>query len=204
MIKCRMPVIVEGKYDRITLSALLDGTILETGGFGIYRNKELMEMLRVMARKTGIVVLTDSDAAGFQIRNHIRSAIHEGTIVDVYIPDVYGKERRKAAPSKEGKLGVEGLSPALLEEAFRKAGVGTEQVEHRGEPVTKTDLYLWGFNGTDGAAEHRRELLSKLGFPARMSTNALLGAINVLYNREEFTEWLNNWFPEEENEETKR
>ena len=101
MIKCRMPVIVEGKYDRITLSALLDGTILETGGFGIYRNKELMEMLRVMARKTGIVVLTDSDAAGFQIRNHIRSAIHEGTIVDVYIPDVYGKERRKAAPSKE-------------------------------------------------------------------------------------------------------
>ena len=204
MIKCRMPVIVEGKYDRITLSALLDGTILETGGFGIYRNKELMEMLRVMARKTGIVVLTDSDAAGFQIRNHIRSAIHEGTIVDVYIPDVYGKERRKAAPSKEGKLGVEGLSPALLEEAFRKAGVGPEQVERRGEPVTKTDLYLWGFNGTDGAAEHRRELLSKLGFPARMSTNALLGAINVLYNREEFTEWLNNWFPEEENEETKR
>lgn len=204
MIKCRMPVIVEGKYDRITLSALLDGTILETGGFGIYRNKELMEMLRVMARKTGIVVLTDSDAAGFQIRNHIRSAIHEGTIVDVYIPDVYGKERRKAAPSKEGKLGVEGLSPALLEEAFRKAGVGTEQVERRGELVTKTDLYLWGFNGTDGAAEHRRELLSKLGFPARMSTNALLGAINVLYNREEFTEWLNNWFPEEENEETKR
>ena len=204
MIKCRMPVIVEGKYDRITLSALLDGTILETGGFGIYRNKELMEMLRVMARKTGIVVLTDSDAAGFQIRNHIRSAIHEGTIVDVYIPDVYGKERRKAAPSKEGKLGVEGLSPALLEEAFRKAGVETEQVERRGEPVTKTDLYLWGFNGTDGAAEHRRELLSRLGFPARMSTNALLGAINVLYNREEFTEWLNNWFPEEENEETKR
>lgn len=204
MIKCRMPVIVEGKYDRITLSALLDGTILETGGFGIYRNKELMEMLRVMARKTGIVVLTDSDAAGFQIRNHIRSAIHEGTIVDVYVPDVYGKERRKAAPSKEGKLGVEGLSPALLEEAFRKAGVGTEQVERRGEPVTKTDLYLWGFNGTDGAAEHRRELLSKLGFPARMSTNALLGAINVLYNREEFAEWLNNWFPEEENEETKR
>ncbi len=120
MIKCRMPVVVEGKYDRITLSALLDGTILETGGFGIYRNRELVEMLRVMAKKTGIVVLTDSDAAGFQIRNHIRSVIRDGRIVHVYIPDVYGKERRKAAPSKEGKLGVEGLDAPTLEAAFRK------------------------------------------------------------------------------------
>ena len=198
MIKCRMPVIVAGKYDRITLSSLLDGTILETGGFGIYHNRELMEMLRVMAKKTGIIVLTDSDAAGFQIRNHIRSAIQEGTIVHVYIPDVYGKERRKSVASKEGKLGVEGLDAATLEAAFRKAGIGTEEVSRPGEPVTKTDLYLWGFTGTDGASERRRRLLSKLGFPERMSANAMLGAINVLYNREEFFQQLNNWFPTEE------
>ena len=198
MIKCRMPVIVEGKYDRITLAQLLDGPIIETGGFGIYRNKELLEMLRVMAKKTGIVVLTDSDAAGFQIRNHIRSAIREGTVVDVYIPDVYGKERRKAQPSKEGKLGVEGLSAALLEEAFRKAGVGAQQVERPGTPVTKTDLYLWGFTGAEGAADRRRQLLARLGFPERMSANAMLGAINVLYNRDEFAKELNNWFPKEE------
>ncbi len=198
MIKCRMPVIVEGKYDRITLSALLDGTILETGGFGIYRNRELMEMLRVLAKKTGIVVRTDSDAAGFQIRNHIRSAIQEGTVIHVYIPDVYGKERRKAAASKEGKLGVEGLDPATLEEAFRKAGIGTEEVADPGEPVTKTDLYLWGFTGTDGASERRRQLLLKLGFPERMSANAMLGAINVLYNREEFSRQLSSWFLTEE------
>ena len=121
MIKCRMPVVVEGKYDRITLSSLVDGTIVETGGFGIYRNPALLEMLRAMAKKTGIIVLTDSDAAGFRIRNHIRSAIREGKIINVYIPDVYGKERRKAAPSREGKLGVEGLDPATLEEAFRRA-----------------------------------------------------------------------------------
>lgn len=198
MIKCRMPVIVEGKYDRITLSRILDGTVIETRGFGIYRNKELLEMLRVMAKKTGIVVLTDSDAAGFQIRGHIRSAIREGTIVDVYIPDVYGRERRKAQPSKEGKLGVEGLSAALLEEAFRKAGVGAEQVEAPGDPVTKTDLYLWGFTGAEGASDRRRQLLAKLGFPERMSANAMLSAVNVLYNREEFAQKLNEWFPDPE------
>ena len=198
MIKCRMPVVVEGKYDRITLSSLVDGTIVETGGFGIYRNPALLEMLRAMAKKTGIIVLTDSDAAGFRIRNHIRSAIREGKIINVYIPDVYGKERRKAAPSREGKLGVEGLDPATLEEAFRRAGVGVEQTEQPGQPVTKTDLYLWGFTGTDQAAYRRRELLRYLGFPERMSANAMLSAINVLYSRDEFYEKLNTWSLQEE------
>ena len=198
MIKCRMPIVVEGRYDRITLSGLVDGVILETGGFGIYRNRELLEMLRVMAKKTGIVVLTDSDAAGFQIRSHIRSAVRDGKIVNVYIPDIYGKERRKAVASKEGKLGVEGMTAAVLEEAFRKAGIGTEEAASAGKPVTKTDLYLWGLSGTDSAAEHRRILLKRLGFPQRMSANAMLNAINVLYNRNEFAEKLNEWVPAEE------
>ena len=127
MIRCSMPIIVEGKYDKINLSNFVEGTILATGGFSIFKNKEMLELLRVMAKKTGIIVLTDSDAAGFKIRSHIRSAVRDGKIINVYIPDVYGKERRKAAPSKEGKLGVEGLSREILEEAFRKAGVGITQ-----------------------------------------------------------------------------
>ena len=115
MIRCNMPIIVEGKYDKITLENFVEGTILSTGGFSIFKNKELLELLRVMAKKTGIVILTDSDAAGFKIRSHIRSAVRDGKIVNVYIPDVYGKERRKAAPSKEGKLGVEGFLQHFLQ-----------------------------------------------------------------------------------------
>ena len=115
MITCKQPVIVEGKYDKIKLSALIDGTIIETNGFTIFKDKDKLEMLRVLAKKTGLIILTDSDAAGFKIRNYIRSAIPEGELIHVYIPDVYGKERRKAAPSKEGKLGVEGIDLKTLQ-----------------------------------------------------------------------------------------
>lgn len=194
MLHCDMPIIVEGKYDKITLANLIDAPIIPTGGFGIYRNKELLEMLRALAKKTGIVILTDSDAAGFKIRSHIRSAVRDGKIINVYIPDVYGKERRKAAPSKEGKLGVEGLSREILEEAFRRAGIGTEEAPPR-EPVTKSDLFLWGLTGADNAAARRAALLKALGFPERMSTNFLLGAVNVLYSREEFFSLLARLFP---------
>lgn len=194
MLHCDMPIIVEGKYDKITLANLIDAPIIPTGGFGIYRNKELLEMLRALAKKTGIVILTDSDAAGFKIRSHIRSAVRDGKIINVYIPDVYGKERRKAAPSREGKLGVEGLSREILEEAFRRAGIGTEEAPLR-EPVTKSDLFLWGLTGADNAAARRAALLKALGFPERMSTNSLLGAVNVLYSREEFFSLLARLFP---------
>ncbi len=200
MIRCTMPVIVEGKYDKITLSGLIDGTIIETGGFGVFRNPELVEMLRVLARKTGIIILTDSDAAGFKIRNYIRSAVRDGKIINVYIPDIYGKERRKTAPSKEGKLGVEGLRPEILEEAFRKAGIGVTQTE-RPDPIQKSDFFFWGLSGTPNAAERRLVVQKKLGFPERMSANTLLGAVNVLYTRGEFLEQLAAIFPEDHIEE---
>ena len=194
MLRCDMPIIVEGKYDQITLAGLVDATIIPTRGFGIFKNRELLEMLRALARKTGIVILTDSDAAGFQIRNYIRSAVRNGKIVNVYIPDVYGKERRKVAPSKEGKLGVEGLSREILEEAFRRAGIGTEEAPPR-EPVTKSDFFLCGLSGGENAAARRAALQKALGFPERMSANALLGAVNVLYSREEFFALLDQLSP---------
>ncbi|HIQ58048.1 MAG TPA: DUF4093 domain-containing protein [Candidatus Merdivicinus intestinavium] len=196
MIRCNMPIIVEGKYDKITLENFVEGTILSTGGFSIFKNKELLELMRVMAKKTGIVILTDSDAAGFKIRSHIRSAVRDGKIVNVYIPDVYGKERRKAAPSKEGKLGVEGLSQEVLEEAFRKAGVGVSCAEKPRDPITKADFFVWGLSGSDGASLRREAVKQKLGFPERMSAGALLAAVNVLYHKDEFYHLLCEWFPE--------
>lgn len=190
MIRCSMPIIVEGKYDKITLENFVEGTILSTGGFSIFKNKELLELMRVMAKKTGIVILTDSDAAGFKIRSHIRSAVRDGKIVNVYIPDVYGKERRKAAPGREGKLGVEGMSPQVLLTALERAGAtfsedgGAAEADRR--PITKADLYELGLTGGADSAQRRETLLKKLGLPERMTANAMLEAVNLLYTREEF------------------
>ena len=199
MIRCSMPIIVEGKYDKINLSNFVEGTILATGGFSIFKNKEMLELLRVMAKKTGIIILTDSDAAGFKIRSRIRSAVRDGKIINVYIPDVYGKERRKTAPSKEGKLGVEGLSREILEEAFRKAGVGVTQADPQ-DPITKADFFLWVLNGSEDASFRRDKGKKELGFPERMSANALLAAVNILYQKDEFYHLLCKWFPEETTE----
>ena len=190
MITCKQPVIVEGKYDKIKLPALIDGTIIETNGFTIFKDKDKLEMLRVLAKKTGLIILTDSDAAGFKIRNYIRSAIPEGELIHVYIPDVYGKERRKAAPSKEGKLGVEGIDLKTLQQCFEKAGLTAEKADSRREGITKADLFLWGLSGTDGALAKRQALLKKLNFPERMSTKALLPVLNTLFAKEEFLEML--------------
>ena len=190
MITCKQPVIVEGKYDKIKLSALIDGTIIETNGFTIFKDKDKLEMLRVLAKKTGLIILTDSDAAGFKIRNYIRSAIPEGELIHDYIPDVYGKERRKAAPSKEGKLGVEGIDLKTLQQCFEKAGLTAEKTDSRREEITKADLFLWGLSGTDGALAKRQALLKKLNFPERMSTKALLPVLNTLFAKEEFLEML--------------
>ena len=180
MITCKQPVIVEGKYDKIKLSALIT----------IFKDKDKLEMLRVLAKKTGLIILTESDAAGFKIRNYIRSAIPEGELIHVYIPDVYGKERRKAAPSKEGKLGVEGIDLKTLQQCFEKAGLTAEKADSRREEITKADLFLWGLSGTDGALAKRQALLKKLNFPERMSTKALLPVLNTLFAKEEFLEML--------------
>lgn len=183
-----MPVIVEGKYDRLRLQELVDGTIIETGGFGIFKNPEKLEMLRALAQKTGIIILTDSDRAGFKIRNYIRSAIpHAKGIVNVYIPDIFGKERRKVSPSKEGKLGVEGISAETLRQCFEKAGVLSDTVsKETPNPITKADLFMLGLSGTEDASTRRAELLRKLSLPERLTTKGLLPILNTLYTREEF------------------
>lgn len=200
MIRLDMPIIVEGKYDRQRLAELIDGTILETGGFGIFRDPEKLELLRTLAKKNGIIVLTDSDGAGFKIRHYIRSAVPEGKIFDVYIPDIYGKERRKPAPSKEGKLGVEGMDHQTLLECLARAGVFAEESPVRREPITKADLFCLGLSGTDNAAERRKVLLNKLGFPELMTAKALLPVLNTLFDRQEFIELLEDMFPDSKEE----
>ena len=188
MLKIREAIIVEGRYDKNTLCQIVDAPILETSGFGIFNDKEQLALLRAVAQARGLIVLTDSDGAGFVIRRYLRGAIDPALVKHAYIPDVEGKERRKAARSKEGKLGVEGMRPEVLLEALRRAGATIEGETPRrsmGE-ITKADLYAAGLSGGPGSAEKRKRLLHALNLPERMSTNALLEAINVLMCRDEF------------------
>lgn len=188
-IKLSVPIVVEGKYDRMRLQELIDGTIIETGGFGIFTDPEKLELLRQLAQKHGLIILTDSDRAGFRIRNYIRSAMPDvSKLINVYIPDIFGKERRKTTPSKEGKLGVEGISVQLLRKAFEKAGVigDSKPAKSEDELITKADLYLLGLSGTDEAAVKRAALLKKLSLPSRLTAKGLLPVLNTLYTREEF------------------
>ena len=187
MIKIKEAILVEGRYDKNTISQIVDTAIFECSGFGIFKNKEQMDLLRRVAQKRGLIVFTDSDGAGFVIRNHIKSAIDNAYLKHAYIPDVYGKERRKAAPGKEGKIGVEGMTKDVLLEALHRAGA-TFDGETASTPggITKQDMMELGLSGGADSAEKRRQLLLKLGLPERMSANALLQAINVLYTKEEF------------------
>ncbi|MBE6875515.1 MAG: DUF4093 domain-containing protein [Ruminococcus sp.] len=185
MLQIKQAIIVEGKYDKIKLSSLVKAVIIQTNGFGIYKNQELLELIRYYAKTTGILILTDSDRAGFQIRNYIRGAVPDGEIKNIYIPDVFGKERRKVKPSAEGKLGVEGMDAEILREAFRKAGVLTEE-KPLSEPITKTDLYLAGFSGIPNSAERRRAFQKELGLPTNLSASAFLEVLNSMMSREEF------------------
>ncbi len=181
MIKINQAVIVEGKYDKIKLSSILDAVIIETDGFGIFKDKEKQKFIRMIARKKGIIVLTDSDSGGFVIRSFLSGIVDSDKITHVYIPDIFGKEKRKAAPSKEGKLGVEGIDKEIILEAFRKAGITSENVtaESNGKPeVTKTDLFEDGICGKENSSEKRKQLLKKLALPERMSANAMLKVIN--------------------------
>lgn len=188
MIKIREAVIVEGKYDKIRLESVLDTLIIPTNGFGIFKDKEKMQMLRLLAQKRGLLILTDSDSAGFLIRNHLSSCIPKEQIRHAYIPDLYGKERRKDKPSKEGKLGVEGMPQAALAEALRRAGVTAEQEEEieTGSPITKADLYEDGLTGGPQSRLLRQKLLKELRLPERLTTNALISVLNSLMTREEY------------------
>lgn len=187
MIKVREVIVVEGRYDKNTLSQVVDATILETKGFGIFKDKALLNLLRQAAQKRGLILLTDSDGAGFVIRNHLKGAIDPRYIKHAYIPDVYGKERRKEAPGKEGKLGVEGMRPEVLLEVLRRAGAtfeGEAQTYSRGQ-ITKGGLFDLGLSGRPDSAKLRLALLRKLNLPERMSANAMLEALNLLYTRQE-------------------
>jgi len=178
-------IIVEGKYDKIRLSPLLDALILTTDGFRVFRDKEMCALIRRLAHSCGIVLLTDSDGAGFQIRNYLTKIARGGEITHVYIPDVPGKERRKPQPGKEGKLGVEGIDPALLREAFARAGL-LGHVPKEGPGITRQDLYDWGLTGGADSRALRYALLARLSLPARLSTGALLPVLNQVITREEF------------------
>ena len=186
MIKVKQAIIVEGRYDKIKLSSLVDAVIIPTNGFALYKDEETCGLIRTLAKTTGIIILTDSDSAGFQIRSHIRNIVKEGEIINVYIPDILGKERRKAAPSKEGKLGVEGMSGEVLLEAFRKAGVFADSAEPKSDPITKADLMELGLVGAENSAQRRAELQKRLGLPERLSANMFIEILNVMYSREEF------------------
>ena len=187
MVTTQRAVIVEGKYDKIRLSSVVDALIVTTEGFGIFSDKEKQRFLKKLAAEKGLLILTDSDAAGFRIRNYLKNIVPEEQIVHACIPDVYGKERRKDAPSKEGKLGVEGMDAAALEEALLRCGVFAAAEDGIPQaPITTADLYEAGLTGTENAAQKRRELLISLGLPARLTGKSFLQALNAFMTREEF------------------
>jgi len=187
-IKVAQAVIVEGKYDKIKLEALIDGLILTTNGFRIFKDKEMQKLIRTLAKTCGIVVLTDSDAAGFQIRAMLSGIVWEGEIINVYIPDILGKERRKRKPSSEGKLGVEGMEFTVLKEAFERAGISAHpnRKKKTGDEITRLDLYEDGLCGGEHSAFLRRELYARLGLPSRISTRAAIPLLNHVLTRDEY------------------
>lgn len=188
MIKIKQAIIVEGKYDKIRLSTIVDAVIIPTNGFSIYKDEEKQQLIRSLAEKNGIIILTDSDSAGFQIRSHLRNIVKKGEVINVYVPDIFGKERRKREPSKQGKLGVEGMDREIILAAFKKAGVTADDAPEKQDPITKADLMDMGLVGGEGSAQSRAELQRALGLPELLSANMLLEILNVMYEREEFIE----------------
>ena len=194
MLHIKETIVVEGRYDKNALSQVVDTLILETGGFQLFKDPEKLALLRRAAQRRGLIVLTDSDGAGFVIRNRLRGAIPAEQLKHAYIPDVWGKERRKRKPGKEGKLGVEGMPPQVVEQALRRGGatVLAEVTAFRsGPPLTKGDLFAAGLSGGPGSGEKRKALLKRLELPEHMSANALLAVLNGCYSREEAEEILN-------------
>ena len=188
MLRVKEVVVVEGRYDKNTLLQVVDAVVLETSGFGIFNDAQKQKLLRSMAEARGLVVLTDPDGAGFVIRNFIKSCVPPERLKQAYVPDIYGKEKRKARPSREGKLGVEGMRAETLIEALRRAGACLEDAE-RGEneqKITKADLYRLGLSGRENSAKKRAELIRDLDLPEHMSADALLDVLNATMSREEF------------------
>ena len=187
MLKIKEAIVVEGRYDKNTLSQIVDAPILETSGFGIMKDKQQLKLLRRVAQSRGLIVFTDSDGAGFVIRNFLKGAIESRYLLHAYIPDIPGKERRKSTPGKEGKLGVEGMTPQIIIDAIRKAGatvLGEEAKRSTGN-ITKQDMMELGLSGGQNSSNLRKQLLKKLDLPEHMSANALLQAVNLLYSLDE-------------------
>ena len=188
MVKIKEAILVEGRYDKNTLRQIVDAPILETSGFGIFKDSKQMALLRQVAEKRGLIVFTDSDGAGFVIRNHVKSAIPAKYLKHAYIPDIMGKEKRKAAPGKEGKLGVEGMSREIILEALRRSGATIEgENAAYSHQITKQDLMALGLSGGADASAKRLMVLKKLNLPEHMSPNAMLQALNLLLTLEELT-----------------
>ena len=180
MVKIKEAVIVEGKYDKIKLSSIVDAPIIQTDGFGIFKDKELQRLIRMLAEKNGILIMTDSDSAGFKIRSFIGSTVDKKYIKHAYIPDIFGKEKRKTEASKEGKLGVEGVPESVIIEALERAGVLYENVEEPSRPISKTDMYELGLSGHADSSARRSALLKHYNLPSRMTSNALVDVLNCI------------------------
>ncbi len=189
MIKVKEAVIVEGKYDKIKLSNILDGLIVEINGFGIYKDKNRIKFIRKLAEERGIIIITDSDHSGFQLRNFIASSVGKDKVKHIYIPDVYGKEKRKDKPSKEGKIGVEGISDDVLRELFEKGGVVCLDANSENR-ITNYDLFEAGLSGAPNATQNKKKLLKKLNLPEFLSTNSLLSYLNSVMTRDEFFDYI--------------
>ena len=190
MLKIKEAIVVEGRYDKNTLSQIVDAPILETSGFGIMKDKQQLKLLRRVAQTRGLIIFTDSDGAGFVIRNFLKGAIEPKYLRHAYIPDIPGKEKRKTSPGKEGKLGVEGMTPQIIIDALRKAGatvLGEENKRTAGN-ITKQDMMELGLSGGQNSSELRKKLMKKLDLPEHMSANALLQAVNLLYTLDELRE----------------
>ncbi|MBR5451938.1 MAG: DUF4093 domain-containing protein [Clostridia bacterium] len=184
-IKLERAVIVEGKYDKIRLENIFDAPIITTDGFGIFKNKDKKDYIKRLAEKGGIIILTDSDSAGIMIRNRLKSFLPNDKIINLYLPEIIGKEKRKTAPSKEGLLGVEGIDDEIIISAFERAGIVGNKCENC-DKITKLDLYNLGITGGENSSNYRKELLKKLSLPTGLSTAAMLEAVNFLYTKEEF------------------
>lgn len=194
MISVKEAVIVEGRYDKVKLSEVIDTPVIETGGFRIFKDKEKQNLIRKIAEERGILILTDSDSAGFVIRNFLKGFVPESRIKHAYIPQLRGREKRKSEDSKEGLLGVEGVSAELIAAAIRKSGatITGESSERKPVGITKGDLYELGLTGRENSAILREKLLKRLELPSYLSTNAMLSALNCLYSLEELKQLLDS------------
>ena len=192
LIKLKQPVIVEGKYDKITLENVIDALIIPTNGFGIFKDREKCAMIRSLAKKNGVIVLTDSDGAGAVIRSYLKKIIGDSEIINVYVPQLKGKEKRKSAGSKEGLLGVEGMTPEIIEEAFKKSGVFCTKAETV-KKITKADMFKYGLSGCKDSGEKRKSFLKFLSLPENLSSSAMLDVMNNMFTESEFEEKITLW-----------